>query len=390
VLHWFRVGIALLLALLAVSIAFADEITSNFNGKSLAEWKKQTQPQFKFLQRVEAINALAEIAQIQIGRYHPQSEQISWVEREIVPTMIELFHDKTSAIRQRAIESFRRFPKAGKKAIKPLIVLLDDEDDKVRIVASESLIIIDPDEIKRVLPVLSEIISKGKPGSGFAANALADMKQPEGRKVLIKFLDHQDPVVREVAIKALKWGNKSGLSIAEIEKYLRNDNAKIRADAVFIVSDIRPTTKEAVLAIMPLLKDPDFWVRDAVWIGLSNMHADPKLVSAEMIKLKLIDENGYVRSAPVKLLWVLGPTAIPSLRRSLASSSPGIRADAASALGNIGPAAKDAVPALKELLTDMHKVGDDDYRVCHYAGEALAKILKNPAFQGGLPPVGGM
>jgi HEAT repeat protein len=45
-----------------------------------------------------------------------------------------------------------------------------------------------------------------------------------------------------------------------------------------------------------------------------------------------------------------------------------VRAYAADGLGKFGPAAKEAVPALKRLLADMHEVFDLQGCVCNHAG----------------------
>lgn len=58
----------------------------------------------------------------------------------------------------------------------------------------------------------------------------------------------------------------------------------------------------------------------------------------------------------------------PEAPKMLECQSGDIRQDAAKALGGIGSAASDAVPALKRLL------GDSDWRVHDAAVEALRRI----------------
>ena len=75
------------------------------------------------------------------------------------------------------------------------------------------------------------------------------------------------------------------------------------------------------------------------------------------------------------------------LVKLLGDSDPTVRGDAASSLGELGPAAKDAAGALKRLLTDLAEIphSDLDDRVCHHAGLALNRILGDKDYEEGLP-----
>ena len=67
----------------------------------------------------------------------------------------------------------------------------------------------------------------------------------------------------------------------------------------------------------------------------------------------------------------MGPAAgeaVPELTAILKDNIPNVQFAVVTALGNIGPAAKAAIPALINLLDDPNYMFDD------YAAEALAKI----------------
>ncbi len=83
----------------------------------------------------------------------------------------------------------------------------------------------------------------------------------------------------------------------------------------------------------------------------------------------------------------VGPEAIPGLTKLLDDKDAIVRAYAADGLGKFGPAAKDAVSALKRLLTDMHNVYERQGCVCNHAGDALAKILSDKKYLEALPPL---
>ncbi len=70
----------------------------------------------------------------------------------------------------------------------------------------------------------------------------------------------------------------------------------------------------------------------------------------------------------VAALKAIGPAALPILLQSLGDKEPGVRECVALAVGKIGRAAKQAVPALQALL------GDPNWRVRDAARKAIPLI----------------
>jgi HEAT repeat protein len=88
----------------------------------------------------------------------------------------------------------------------------------------------------------------------------------------------------------------------------------------------------------------------------------------------LRDRDAVKRKHAVTALGHVGtadPDAIPAVITALKDSDARVRAEAALALLNIGPAAKDAVGALEEATKDK------DAKVRSYAEQALGKIRVN-------------
>jgi len=302
-----------------------------------------------------------------------------------------LFHDQDPAVRRKAVEYFGRFPKAGHSAIPSLIKLLDDQDDFIRALAARNLVAIEPAQAGRVIPALVDVVHKSNSDGtrGYAALQLAHMK-PEGPKALIALLSDKNPALRVVAICSLTDSETTRLGLPLLRQLLLDDVARVRANAVGMISRIRPPTQEAVSAIMPLLQDQDALVRRAVLYGLREMHADIKQVFPEIVKL--VDDQDDADSHLVRRelaisLAAAGPAAVPPLTKLLDDKDAHVRARAADSLGHIGSPAKDAVPALKDRLTDMSLLYDGDLgvRVCHRAGKALVRILGDKSYLEGLP-----
>jgi hypothetical protein len=94
--------------------------------------------------------------------------------------------------------------------------------------------------------------------------------------------------------------------------------------------------------------------------------------SVSILIKALVDRDRWVRISAAVALGQIGPEAkeaVPALIKALGDSDPGMRYRSAEALGQIGPEAKEAVPALLKAL------GDNELEVCMIADSAIAKIV---------------
>lgn len=117
------------------------------------------------------------------------------------------------------------------------------------------------------------------------------------------------------------------------------------------------------------LQDSDFVFdnSDEEWFWLRLQPHAESVVPA--IAQHFDSDDIVVRAAAVEALGYLrANTAVPQLIEHLHDSRAVVRAAAAKALGEYGPAARDAIPALREAT------GDDYLTVKYRAGEALAAI----------------
>ncbi len=109
-------------------------------------------------------------------------------------------------------------------------------------------------------------------------------------------------------------------------KELNNANSDIRYNAVDILRGACPDAEEAIVPLTKVLNDPDPQVR-------------------AQTAFAFIDFGHYFKHKTV--------AAIQPLIQTLNDQDAGIRSLAAQALGAIGSAAKDALPALSELESDV-------------------------------------
>jgi HEAT repeat protein len=165
----------------------------------------------------------------------------------------------------------------------------------------------------------------------------------------------------------------------------RDEDPEVRVNAVDLLFALRPRPAEAAALVPELLRDKAPRVRRNTVCALMSVK-DSERYLPDLSNL-VNDEDVYTRGGLAYVLGSIGAPAVPLLARLLDDKIANVRGDAADSLGKIGPAAKDAAPSLKRLLTDMGRVHDLQGCVCNHAGEALAKILHDGKYLEGLPPM---
>ena len=153
----------------------------------------------------------------------------------------------------------------------------------------------------------------------------------------------------------------------ELAKALGDPAVEARAAAAWALSQMAAAAAPAVPALLRTLSDPNLRVRA---MGPAAAKAIPELVKA------LDDASPAVRAVAADALGNLGGAAKPvveTLSRHLVDVNEPVvfvLRSVATALGNIGPAASSALPALEQALK-MH-------RVSCAAQEAIYKIKGEP------------
>jgi HEAT repeat protein len=167
-----------------------------------------------------------------------------------------------------------------------------------------------------------------------------------------------------------------GKSLGNWVAALNGDDPKAQYAAHTAIRLLGPAAEEAVPALIGLLDDPRLDVQKAAAellreIGPASAPAAPRLVlklgNPHLMRNNAIMGSGATHLAADALVGI-GTPALPPLIESLGSDSADVREMAAVTLGQFGPSAKDAVPALARVLTK--RVGVRDFM----AADALGKI----------------
>ncbi len=148
----------------------------------------------------------------------------------------------------------------------------------------------------------------------------------------------------------------------------------IRCEALLALGAIGHDAPEAVQTAAAALNDPEEDICYAACYALGKI-GKPAAVAVPELKKMLADKDEFKALASAWALAHIEPASaeiaqvsVPLLIRGLKEPQPGVRREAAVALGCLGPLAKDAIPALKEASRDK------DEMVRNTAADALESI----------------
>jgi HEAT repeat protein len=144
-------------------------------------------------------------------------------------------------------------------------------------------------------------------------------------------------------------GEGAAAILKPIEELLKDKSAKVRAHAALALGSIGPVAKDSVTALAELLKDPDATVRLTAVRAVRAIHPGSKVMIPICVKL-LEDPDPAIRVRILSALADSGVDAVPGLIKGLKDDK--FAFWALIVLREIGPAAKDAIPAITEKLKD--------------------------------------
>ncbi len=130
-----------------------------------------------------------------------------------------------------------------------------------------------------------------------------------------------------------------------VRSALNDHSSGVRLAAVAAFSSIDPKPAEAVAIFARLLNDSNGFIRVSAAIGLTSMGTNAVAATEDLIRALKDSDIGPPPAIPAAMIPVT-PTAF--------ASTVAVRANAAAALGKIGPEARAGIPALRKLMSDAN------------------------------------
>jgi HEAT repeat protein len=308
--------------------------------------------------------------------------------RQAVRIHIERLGDPTPAVRQAAAEALGQLRSEAGPAVPALTKILKAKDSSLRRTAVASLGKIGPDAAAAA-PALAGLLRDGDlawdaimalgkigRGAGAAAPALAELLKGKS--------EEPDPNLEVVLLALGKMGPAAAPAVPALAQYLKSKDSYWRPLAALALARVGPGAKAAVPTLAGLLKDggEDIGFRQLVASALAEVGVASIPTFMELLEGK--DERA--QCAAVFALGQIGPqagVAVPALARLAGDKQAAVRQAAARTLGKIGPGAKAAIPVLTALLKDkdvlvrwaaavaLGQIGPDEKTSAPAAADAL-------------------
>lgn len=277
-----------------------------------------------------------------------------------VAALGKLASDDEPQVRQRVGEVLERLGPAAAPAAEALAKAVEVEtDDAVRDKFVDALLAMGPGA-KAALPALLKRADAATPqlerrARLFDAVAALDPASKEVADVLLTAVGSPDAGTKAAAASALaRLDPLPPEALTKLVAIATTDRATTaRVAALRALAAAGPKAKPARGDVEKIAagKLPEFALLAKV--ALAAIDADPAKAAGD-VRAGLTDRNAQVRAAAVQSLVSVGPTVadVPALVRLLRDPGDSTREAAATCLGRLGPAAKDAVPQLARLLDD--------------------------------------
>lgn len=171
---------------------------------------------------------------------------------------------------------------------------------------------------------------------------------------LIVAASDDDPKVRVAAAQAV---GQIGLpAVPALAKLLGHSDKYVRRNAAWGLGKLGPQAKSVLRELCRTLKDPDARTAAGAAQALGNMRAEatpaiPYLTEA------MRGTNVVLCRLAAKALSEIGPPALPELIAHLSHHDPFVQGEAAVAIGWMGPPAAEAVISLVAVLSTPAKTG---------------------------------
>jgi HEAT repeat protein len=185
-------------------------------------------------------------------------------------------------------------------------------------------------------------------------------------------LKDEDPFVRLKVAEAI-WKVERpipGTILPTVQRALKDKDAEVRATACAVIGMMGAKGKAAVPLLIDTLKDKELSVVMADISALGEVGPAAREAAGPLLAMSGYADFVYLEPLVAAALGDMGSAVVPELQAALKDTSVERRRVATSALGNIGPDAADAIKGLTKAL------GDAEPAIRALAARALGNIGK--------------
>lgn len=263
--------------------------------------------------------------------------------------------DKDAQVRHDCLRALGEARPPG--AVAPLLAALGGRDDEGRFEAAMALARFDLDE-KAVDQVIALLNKKATRPAAAQVLGTVGRKWPKAIPALVRvFVTSKEEGRDSVGTALTSIGKSAAPALIKVAEEANRDE-EVRADAVTAVSRMGPPAAEVSPKLAGLLKDKSELVRFRVALALAEVTHDPAAVPELVDSLK-DDEDEATRAEAARALGSIGPKAVAAsgrLKELLEKAGQQERFPLAVALAQVTRDTDAGVPALLALL----RTGADD------------------------------
>lgn len=245
--------------------------------------------------------------------------------------------------------SYRALGRMGAPAVPSLVALLRDQEPAVAAPAADELFAMGT-VAKDAVPALLQLLPDRNAESrtrGAAAAALGAVGAADGRTLPALLLALKSDADQLVSGAAVGLGKVGAAAVPSLIKVVKEGSGREKLGAVSALGGVGPAAKDAVPVLLPLLKSKDEEEARAAIEAVERI--GPGAREALPILTELLSQPmGPQHEALGAVVKVAPEKAVATLISLLQNLN--LQSDVVWRLGELGPAARDALPALQELL----------------------------------------
>ncbi len=276
-------------------------------------------------------------------------------------SLLKAIGDPEAEVRVAVLDAlFKTAPGAFRPAV-PVLAKLIAANGKV---PTENIAMLAAHE-KEITPLLMKELGTTKTNEYTALVAALAQLRVTSQPLLIAALDDPSAAVRcQASVVLMTLGNVAPESLPKLIRLLKDPDADVRLRAVGAIIHVdleRKQIAEWLPTIESLVRDQKHPSIQMEAVGMLESLGKLARSAAPTLKLALRDADGDLKAYMALTLVALdrsaGIAGLPTLLKAIGDPNSKRRMKAIEMVGRLGPAAKDAIPALRKILATPTEYG---------------------------------